>query len=210
VAGAFFFFAFALGHRDVCRLKFTRAPAGPNYAAGMVAVNGAALRFVARFGALSAVLLGFYYFPYADTGAVKPWIDLYLHGYAASAGYVLRVFEPGVRVLGQEIVGRYGLRIVKTCDAMDVTILVVSALVAWPFPWRRRAIAILIAVAALYLVNIVRICSLYCIGARFPSLFETAHLDVWPAILLVFAVGLFLSLVARGPRPSSEPAHELA
>ena len=73
---------------------------------------------------ISGCLLGLYYFPYSDAGPVKKWLDAYLHGYASSAATVLRWFEPEVSVVGQTIAGRASLRIVRTCDAMDVTIFV--------------------------------------------------------------------------------------
>jgi hypothetical protein len=94
--------------------------------------RGAAVRFAITFALLCGVLLGLYYFPYSEGGRIRPVLDGFLHRYAASAGLVLRWFEPRVQVIGQDIIGRYSLRIVKTCDAMDVTILLMSAIVAWP------------------------------------------------------------------------------
>jgi exosortase/archaeosortase family protein len=151
------------------------------------------LRFALVFASLSAALLSLYYFPYDDHGPIKPLIDSLLHGHAASAGFVLRLFQPDVRVAGNEILGAYPLRIVRTCDAMDVEILLASALVAWPAPWRRRLASIAVGVVLVYLVNVLRICSLYYVGLRFPASFETAHLEVWPALILLLAVGYFVA-----------------
>lgn len=168
--------------------------------------RASAARFALAFGLTSAILLGFYYFPYPEQSPVRAWIDGFLHRYAASAGVVLKFFDPQLTVVGQDIVGRYSLRIVKTCDAMDVTILLISAILAWPSPWKRRIAASLASALALYVLNVVRICSLYFIGLHFPSFFEFAHLDVWPALILVLAVGAFLRITAFDSKALADEA----
>jgi exosortase/archaeosortase family protein len=130
--------------------------------------------FVLRFAPTAAVLLGAYYFPYAQDGRARALINGFLHAYAASAGLVLRAFDPSVRVVGQEITGAFAMRIVQTCDAMDVTILFVSAVVSWKAPIGRRLLAAVVGAFALGILNLLRICSLYLIGMLWPSLFETA------------------------------------
>jgi exosortase/archaeosortase family protein len=157
--------------------------------------TGASVRFVLTFALVSGCLLGVYYFPYSDGGSAKKWLDAYLHGYAASAGLVLSWLEPHIEVTGQTIVGRYSLRIVRTCDAMDVTILLLAAVLSWPSRWTRRLVAAAVGIGALFLVNIVRICSLYYVGVYFPSSFELAHLEIWPAIILLVALGIFFGLI---------------
>jgi exosortase/archaeosortase family protein len=89
---------------------------------------------------------------------------------------------------------------------MDVTILLTSAILAWPSPWRRRIAASLASALALYVLNVVRICSLYFIGLHFPSFFEVAHLDVWPALILVLAVGAFLRITAFDTKAPADEA----
>jgi exosortase/archaeosortase family protein len=167
----------------------------------------AQLRFVLRFAPTAGVLLAAYYFPYAQEGRAKALINGFLHAYAASAALVLRAFDPSVRVAGQEIIGAFAMRIVQTCDAMDVTILLVSAVVSWKAPVARRFVAALVGVLALGILNLLRICSLYLIGMRRPSLFEAAHLEVWPVVILVVTLGLFLAFTSFEQRrvPAATP-----
>jgi exosortase/archaeosortase family protein len=166
---------------------------------------------VAAFAGLSAVLLGLYYFPYAEGGLAKAWLDAYLRGYASSAGAVLGWLDPRVHVAGPTIVGRYSLRIVRTCDAMDATILLVAAMVSWPGAWRRRLVGAAAGAFALYVVNVARICSLYYVGVYFPVAFEAAHLEVWPVIILGVALALFYASVRREAwtAPKGSPHAEL-
>jgi exosortase/archaeosortase family protein len=164
--------------------------------ADLQSTRRAQLRFVLRFAPTAGVLLAAYYFPYAQEGRAKALINGFLHAYAASAALVLRAFDPSVRVAGQEIIGAFAMRIVQTCDAMDVTILLVSAIVSWKAPIGRRFVAALVGVLALGILNLLRICSLYLIGMTRPSLLEAAHLDVWPVIFLAVTVGFFLTFAS--------------
>jgi exosortase/archaeosortase family protein len=157
-------------------------------------MDRASFRFVLVFAVLATTLLGFYYFPYAAGGRVRSWLDAYLHDYAAASGFVLRWFEPHVTVQGPLITGRFSLRIVRTCDAMDVKILFLSAVFAWPARWATRLTVALGGVFVIFLVNVLRICSLYYIGVYWPGWFEFAHLELWPAIILLVAVGMFICL----------------
>jgi exosortase/archaeosortase family protein len=162
-----------------------------------------ARRFVIGFLVSSAVLLSLYYFPYSDSGPVKRMIAGYLHLYAVVSGAVLRVFERGITVTGPDIIGRYSLRLVRTCDAMDVNILLVSAVLAWPGRWRRRLLAAAIGLACVLVVNVARICSLYYVGIFHPSSFTFVHIELWPIIMLAVAVGAFVILVRWMQRETS-------
>jgi exosortase/archaeosortase family protein len=168
-----------------------------------------ARRFALFFALLSGTLLALYYFPYGQDGGVKQFLDGYLRGYAAVAGAVLGWFEPSITVHGQDIIGRYSLRIVKTCDAMDVQILFVSAVLAWSGRWRRRLLGAATGVVVLFWVNVARICSLYYVGIMRPSSFEFVHLELWPAVIVILSVAGFLVFTAwtsAGAGTSRAPA----
>ena len=152
-------------------------------------------RFVVTFGLTATALLGFYYFPYAQSSAIHKLLTQYLHNYAAVSGAVLRLLEPKIVVSGQDIIGRYSIRIVKTCDGMDVNILLFAAIMAWPSALRRRLVAAAIGIVVLFSVNTLRICTLYLIGVYAPASFEFVHLELWPVLILVVAVLFFLSFI---------------
>ena len=166
---------------------------GPLHGVGLA--GRPARRFVITFLATSALLLGLYYFPYDEGGPVKRAIAAYLHCYAVVSGAILRLFERGITVTGTDIVGRYSLRLVRTCDAMDVNILLVSAVMAWPGSWRRRVLAAAAGLGCVLLVNVARICSLYFVGVHAPGAFSFVHVELWPIAMLVVAVGAFIAAV---------------
>jgi exosortase/archaeosortase family protein len=149
-------------------------------------------RFVIGFVVIAGVLLGLYAFPYAELGLPETWFTAYLSAYARLVGGLLRIFEPGVRVEDTVITGRYSLRIVKTCDAMDANILFAAAVLAVAGSWSRKSIALGLGLVALVSLNIIRICSLYYAGIFAPYAFAVLHEEIWPAVLVAFAAGEFL------------------
>jgi exosortase H (IPTLxxWG-CTERM-specific) len=163
-------------------------------------VNALRVRFAIGFVLIAGVLFAVYTFPYAESGVSETFFTSYLSAYARLAGHVLAPFDPSIVVRGQDIVGRYSLRIVKNCDAMEVNILFVSAVLAFPLPLRHRVIGVCLGIPALVAVNVLRICALYFIGLRSPETFEFFHLEVWPFVLVATGVGAFLAWAewARG------------
>jgi exosortase/archaeosortase family protein len=162
---------------------------------GLTTVCANPWRFVAVFGTIAAISLATYYFPYATGSAMRRLLDTYLRGYATVVGVLLKPFEPNLMVNGQAIFGRYTIRVVKTCDGMDVYILYASAVMAWPETLRRRLVAVGAGIGLLMLANTVRIFTLYYVGVYAPSWFEFVHMELWPALILVLAVLLFVIFI---------------
>ena len=152
-------------------------------------------RFGLTFIMTALLLLGIYYFPYPRGGTMHGALLAYLRAYARAAGILLRLFEPGVLVRGQDIVGRYSIRIVKTCDGMDVNILLLSAIMAWPSSLRMRLAGATVGIAVLSVANVTRICSLYLVGVHAPDSFEFMHVELLPALMLSVAVVCFLLFI---------------
>lgn len=160
--------------------------------------------FMLRFTGIAGASCALYAFPYGTESPVRQWFDGYLAAYASAAGTMLHLFDPAVRVSGADIAGRFSLRIVKDCDAMDVNILFVAAVLSFPATWARRALGLGVGVAAILAANISRICALYFIGVSAPTAFEFAHRDLFPLLLVLLATAVFLPWArsARGPEPA--------
>jgi len=156
-------------------------------------IRRARIRFAVVFALVGGALLTLYSFPYAEHGIREDGFARYLALYARLAGLVLRVFDSGVRVTGNDIVGRVSLTVAKNCDAMDVSLLLVAAIVAFPAPWRRRLVGIGVGVASLTVINVLRIVSLYYVDVHWPRAFEVIHAEVWPLAMVALAAATFLS-----------------
>lgn len=151
-------------------------------------------RFALSYAAISGSLFASYFvftFPYS--GWPYALFTRYLHVYALVAATLLRAFDPLVSVSQNDIVGRTSLAIVRGCDGSEVLILFAGAVLASHLhSWRLRLVGVVVGIAALSAANVARICSLYFVGVHAPSSMELWHLELWPLILVLLAVGLFL------------------
>jgi exosortase/archaeosortase family protein len=112
-------------------------------------------------------------------------------------------------VHGRHLTGRFSLEIVKNCDAMEVNILFVSAVLAFPEKAWKRLVGIVCGLPILVLLNVLRICALYFIGVHAFALFETFHLELFPLVLVAAAGAIFVGWAswARGARaPGTVPS----
>jgi len=163
------------------------------------------LRYALMVAAIAVPLLAIYFYPYSRTGAMAAGIRSYLSLYAKMVGAAISLFEPQVAVLGDTIAGQnFSVQIVKTCDAMDVTILLVAALAALPISFRRRLAAVIASVVLLVLVNVIRICVLYWLGAHAPTWFHRAHQTLAPLCMVVCATVIFVIAISQAA-PRSSP-----
>ncbi len=156
-------------------------------------VRRARLKFALIFAGLGSVLLGLYSFPYGEFGIREWWVERYLEAYARVAGALLRLSDPGVRVIGREVTGRTSLTMVKNCDAMDVTLLLIAAILASPTGWRHRIAGIAACAGLLHIANLARIVSLYHVSVHAPRAFDVVHAEVWPLGLVVLTTSAFVA-----------------
>jgi exosortase/archaeosortase family protein len=171
-----------------------------------VDIRRARFRFIAVFSVVALVLLAAYSFPYAAYGIRETWFARYLSAYARIAGAVLRLGDPTVRVMNDELVGRISLTVAKNCDAMDVNILFGAAILAFPARWRRRAVGLGVGILLLVVANVIRIVSLYSVGVHWPRAFDVVHAEVWPLMMVALAVGTFIAWTRWVGRRDREPA----
>jgi exosortase H (IPTLxxWG-CTERM-specific) len=159
--------------------------------------------FLLRFALFAAAFYGFAWTTFyqervlAPVAGVQAWL---------SGGILWALGEPLV-VRGNLISALppsppFALEIRQGCDAAEATALFVAATLAFAAPWRARAGALLAGVAMIFVLNVARVASLFLIGRYAEAWFHTAHVDLWPAMILIDAVGLWVlwvRYVARRP-----------
>jgi exosortase/archaeosortase family protein len=159
--------------------------------------------FAGKFGALVAVLYIFLALPFGDRLLYR---DLEFNAWLADAS--LRLLGQGTHLTHDVVIqsSRFSMGIRRGCDAVEPTWLLCAAMLAFPAGGRKKLVGIVLAIAALQILNLVRILSLYWIGVHLPSFFNSAHLEWWPVLFLVTAILLFLRWKGgahgedRGPR----------
>lgn len=104
---------------------------------------------------------------------------------------VINTLTPAWRVSleGGALTGsRSSIDIKKGCEGFEVMILLAAVLAACPIPWRARVAGILLGCVMIYLLNILRIVSLYYISFLAPGLFDFAHVTLWQTAIIFSAL----------------------
>lgn len=103
----------------------------------------------------------------------------------------------------------FAVSIEAGCNGVEATIVLIAAVLAFPAPWKARFAAIALGFLAVQSLNIVRIISLFYLGDWNFEAFKWIHLYLWPAlimldVLIVFI--LYLRYLARNSASRAEPA----
>jgi exosortase/archaeosortase family protein len=81
-----------------------------------------------------------------------------------------------------------------------------SAVLAFPAPWRSRLLGVAIGMVAIQLVNLVRVVALFLTGVHFPGFFDSSHTVVWQTVVILAAVLLWIFWAQRFAVPRQAPA----
>ena len=91
----------------------------------------------------------------------------------------------------------FAVNIVAECTAVGPLILFAGAIIAYPSPLRAKTMGAVLGLVVLTVVNLVRIMSLFWIGASYPQYLSVAHLLVWQTAIILLALVLWLVWVER-------------
>ena len=152
---------------------------------------------VLRFGLSFAVLMAAYY-----AVVLVPFFDrlllMVLHWNAVASGAFLNVLGQDTHTSGTVIrSARFATNIQRGCDAVEPAWFFAAAVLAFPAPWKSKGLAIAVGTLVIAAVNVIRIVTLFLIGAYFPRAFAITHLELWPAAFILLASGLWLGWLMR-------------
>jgi len=175
-------------------------------APSLVRSNRPLRRFVILLAGTFLLFLAAFHFWIAESA----WFARYLELNARISASVLRAFgtvavADGVQLTG----GGTGLEIKHGCDALQPTAFFVIAMLSSPvaIPFRRRIMPIVLGVAALLMLNIVRIVSLFYIRMYRPSWFDIFHMDIWQAVFIFVPLVLWIAWAVHVTRASQGTAY---
>jgi exosortase H (IPTLxxWG-CTERM-specific) len=107
-------------------------------------------------------------------------------GHALMNGAVLR--DP---------IGGFAVEMRDGCNAVNVTILLWSAIIAFPAPWRLKAAGAAAGGLLLEIVNLGRFVSLFYLGQYSLRWFDFAHGYLWESLLILDTLVIFWLWVTR-------------
>lgn len=148
------------------------------------------LRFLVTFLALVAVAFGLL--------ALKPVNDVLVDPYTAlvarTAGTILRIFGEDLTVRGCLLTSpRFSVSIFNGCNGLITSLILVAGVLAFPANRKAKLIGVIGGLLGVQAINMVRIVSLYYIGAFFPDYFNGAHVVVWQTIVILAGIALWVS-----------------
>ncbi|WP_122466616.1 exosortase H [Brevundimonas lutea] len=125
--------------------------------------------------------------------------------------FLINLFGGGVRADGTVLAfvdGRGAVRVEAGCNAVEVCLLLIAAILAFPATVKQRMIGVAAGVAAVQAINLLRIISLLYLARLAPDVFEFFHVWVWDALIMIDALAaLMIWIRSLGPvgGPTSEP-----
>jgi exosortase/archaeosortase family protein len=160
-----------------------------------------ALLYLLRAAAAMAVFYAILYFPYPAGSLPVRAQSWYLRQVAAASGAAIRLFDATAQARGDTVDGRFSLRIVLDCAALDAHALLAAAVLAFPASWAQRAAGVLAGTLVVALANILRIAILYVVGVRWPASFAVLHEDVLQLAIILTTFLVFGGWIAWTRRP---------
>lgn len=146
--------------------------------------------FLAIFGVLMGL---FYAFAIFTPFYKKHFLLAYLPFNARVSGAILGVLGQDIAVAGSSISSpEFSVYVNAGCDGIEPIALFVCAVLAFPARFVRKIPGIIAGTLLLAALNFVRVVSLFLIGVYFPRAFTAAHLEVWQAVFILFAVVLWI------------------
>lgn len=126
---------------------------------------------------------------------VQYFVEPLTQGLVQASAEVTRLTgaEVSVRESVLAFVGSPGaVEVADGCNAVQVCMLLMCGILAFPAPLLSRVIGIVVGIAIVQLINIVRIVTLLYLSGHAPDLFDFFHLYVWDAFIVIDAVVAFL------------------
>ena len=128
---------------------------------------------------------------------------------AKASGFTLDLIGQSVVMRGTQIHSeRFAVDIQNGCNGLETVLIFASAVLAFPAPWRARAIGLVLGLIAIQAVNLVRVIALFLTGAYFPRFFDSSHTVVWQSVVILSGVVLWMFWANRfaASRPSADAA----
>lgn len=134
-------------------------------------------------------------------------IEPFTAGVARVSGAALGLLGQDVRMDGTIIQSpRFAVNIRNGCNGVETMLIFLAAVLAFPAPWKARAVGLALGFLAIQAVNLVRVVALFLTGAYFPKLFDTSHTVIWQTVVILFGVLLWVFWANRFAAPRREPA----
>ncbi len=149
------------------------------------------VRFLVLFLVLLAVLFGLELTPWGQEYFVMPWTNGLAHFCAQLVALVDDSAVANGKIL-RSTANNFAVSIEAGCNGIEATIILLAAVLAFPSTIKQKLWGLAIGFVAIQALNVVRIVSLFYIGQWNMTVFEWAHLHIWPALIILDALIFFM------------------
>jgi exosortase H (IPTLxxWG-CTERM-specific) len=169
---------------------------------------------VARPGRFFALFAVFFLAGFALLMAppVQPAVVSFSRALVAASGALIHLCRGHAQVAGTALLDPStgaGIEMKDGCNGLYVTLLLCSALAAFPASWKQRAKGLAIGIGAIQSLNVVRFISLYYLCLYNQAWFDFAHEYLWESLIMLDALAVFwmwVQLVFRSTAVQDAPA----
>jgi exosortase H (IPTLxxWG-CTERM-specific) len=132
-------------------------------------------------------------FALLQTHPVAIVVARFTSGLVGISGALIHLFGGKAAVDGVVLASPEGfaVRVENGCNAINVTILLWSAILVYPAPWIEKLKGLAAGSLVLHAINLLRIISLYYLGRYNQGWFEFAHLYLWESLIVVDTLVIF-------------------
>jgi len=122
-------------------------------------------------------------------------IEPFTAAIAHVCAWLVGTFDSHALAVGKELhstTNGFAISIERGCNGIEAVIILVSAMLAYPAPWRCKLVGIGAGFVAIQGLNLVRIISLFYLGQWNRTWFDWFHLYLWQALIVLDALVAFL------------------
>lgn len=124
-------------------------------------------------------------------------------GLAHVCVWLMRLFDHGIIARQNDIISAAtggGIKIVAGCNGVEAVLILVSAILAFPAPWKHKLLGIGLGFLAIQGLNLIRIISLFYLHNFSQVWFNWFHLYLWQALIILDALIFWLIWLRWLPR----------
>ena len=162
-------------------------------------------RFITLFFVYLVVLFALELVQPVDKYVILPFTS----AIAKVSVWIVGLFDPHAIAYGKILKSTssdFAISIERGCNGVEAIIILVSAMLAFPAPWKHRLIGIGLGFVAIQALNLVRIISLFYLGQWNRVWFDWFHLYLWQALIIIDALVVWLVWLRWLPKtPVSRP-----
>lgn len=110
---------------------------------------------------------------------------------AVVSASILNILGAGASASSNSIVSTAGsVKIKEGCNGIYATMIFLGGIIAYPTSLLKKLIGAVLGIIALFVVNLIRVVSLFYLSAYYPRFFDEAHLYIWQFAIIIIG-GLF-------------------